>query len=342
MNITWSVVILTLALLGVFGTQMFAKSKKTRKMFVWIGVVGVVVSVLGFANVIPQLNQTIALGGLLAVEGGAQQESPNVQTDFPNQQPTYQPTATYTTTDKFGTTTVTGTSYYKADGEKAGTTAISNVNEGTEYSYWVSNSSSYYVDVLTFTAQKGANNKVATAYRNGTISLTGYDIVQHQSTSDSVYNSSMGANDNAKIEFTVIGGAKTSAVPFGGVLVIETNSTIPTIGCSGDGVVGLNSKYQVTFTPSATVMRYVVYELEPGFDVSTDNGNTGVTKIIRCDFTNGATAVGSGGVYRAIIIPANNYLGNDGNIYTDVEQKINGATTRTGLGGVTSVFYWGA
>lgn len=255
---------------------------------------------------------------------------------------TYQPTASYSTKDRFSTSSIPGTSYYKVNGKSATTTAYTSVNKGDSITYWVSNSTTY-VEPLSQSAGDGVTRFDNTnAYQNGSMTVTGYDLVQKTAITSGAYNSSMGANKNAQIEFTVLGLAKTSNIPLGGVMVVEYNSTIPTVSCSGDGIVGLNNKYQVTYSVTATTNAFKIYEVAKGFDVSQDGGNTGVTRNIRCDFTNGASAVGTGSPFYVKFIPANYYLGNDGNIYLDVEQKMNGATTRTNLGGTLATFYWGA
>jgi len=339
---TWAWIIGVIGLLALIIAQAAIKKVDTRKKLTWLGLIAMgvgLVSIGGFFSFLAPLNQPIQgappVNIPLLIQGNQQ-----IVSSTGGDINTYQPTVTYSTQDKFSTTSVSGTAYYKSNGLSAGTTAITNTDPSTSYEYWISNGT-YYVKPITFTGGGTKNIVNKESYNNGSITVTGYDLVQKQSINSGAYNSSMGANKDAKIELTVIGSAKTAALPFGGVMVVEFNSTIPTAACSGDGIVGSNSKYQVTYSPAATTTRYLVYEVANGFDLSKDGGNTGVTNVIRCDFTNGATPAGAGATWYVKFIPANYYLTNTGTFALDVEQKENGATTRTGYSTPTSTFYWG-
>jgi len=248
---------------------------------------------------------------------------------------TYQPTGDYATKDKFSATSVSGTSYYKANGQPATTTAKTNTNPGVEYTYWVDNSS-YYVKPVTKTAGDKVTYFVADAFANGTATVTGYDLVNRQSVSSGAYNTSMGANDQANIEFTYQGTAKQSAGPFGGVFVLETNSTISSVTCTGDQLLSDNP-YHLTYSVTATSNTFRTW----AYSSEMDDGS-GSVRTIQCQFQNGATAVGAGSPYYAKFIPANYYVTNEGNIVLDTEKFLNDDTTRTGLGSVTLTSYWGA
>lgn len=343
MDWTWAIIMILIGFLLLVLFQLFSMGNaKSRKTATWLGV-GVLVigfvAQMGWIAGLAFLNQPIGTGQALVInQGGGGTGGGVVQT--------YQPTASYLTQDSFSaTTSVPGTGYYKSPGGTT-TTAITNTNAGTTYTYWVSNST-YYVEPKEFIGggtQTIINDK---AYSNGSMSTSGYDIVSDKAITSSAsagtgYNISMGANDNAKVKITVVGSAKTSNLPLGGVMVVEVNSSISTVSCSGDGILGLNSKYALTYTPSSINTKAIVYEVAKGFDVSKDGGMTGVTNVIRCDFTNGGTAVGTGllAPWYVKFIPANYYVGNDGNFYLDVEKKANADTTRTGLGGSSTTFYW--
>lgn len=344
-----SVLIAILGITLIIGGR-FSKKTPNRKMFLTIGIIavssGLVVLLLG-ANLPSQLSflnaplwaglgKTATIGGTTITYSAVGQNNQGQVSVS-----TFQPTATYTDIDKFSTTSVSGTSYYKVNNNKATTTAYTNVNAGDSITYWVDNST-YYTLPEVVNAISGPNVVQADAYSNGSITVSGYDIVQDRAISSGAYNSSMAANANSKEKLTVVGSAKTSNMPFGGVMIVEFNSTIPTASCSGDGIVGLNTKYQVTHTPTLVGNRYLVYEVASGFDTSKDGGNTGVTNVIRCDFTNGATASGAGSAWYVKFIPANYYISNDGRILLDTEKSANSATTRTGLGGSSTTFYFGA
>lgn len=340
MDWTYALIIAIAGLVGLIFGQAVVKKTSSRKSLTWFSILFLAVGLLAYTNAIPQLsalNQVIG-GAVVPASIGTTGGISSVATTYQG----YQPTATYATQDAFvATTSIPGTSYYKRDGDRLTSTAITNTQKGVSYTYWVSNGT-YYVEPTSFTASGTDNVVNSKAYQNGSITISGYDVVNDKAVSSSAYNTSMGANANAKLKFTVVGSAKTSALPLGGVMVVELNSTIPTVSCSGDGIVGVNNKHQVTYTATSLANRYVIYEVAKGFDLSKDGGSTGVTNVIRCDFTNGATAVGAGSAYYIKFIPANYYVGNDGNLYLDVEQKMNGATTRTGYGSFTSTFYWGA
>lgn len=252
--------------------------------------------------------------------------------------------AAYATVDKFGTTVITGTTYYVDNGGIAQTTAPK-LTKGNSYTYWVSNSTFYYTQPKTFTSSGTDNIVNNEAYKNGTVTITGYDVINNCNVNTDVTsntcNISVAANAQSKVDFKYLGGAKTANLPFGGVMVVEYNNSIPTQTCAGDGIVGQNSKFQVTYSDSATSNTHKVYEVAAGFDVSKTAGATGVTNVIRCETVNGAVAGPAGGIMKLTFIPANYYLGNDGKIYLDVEQKMNGATTRTGFsnGFLSASFY---
>lgn len=245
------------------------------------------------------------------------------------------PVATYATIDKFSTTAVTGSSYYARDGEAATTTALTNVNPGVQYTYWVSNAS-YYVAPKVFTAGSLNNNiinKVAVA--NGSSTITLYDTTSRQTVTSGAYNTSVGANGVANIELSYQGNAKKSSMPFGGVLIVEKNQTFNVNGgviCSGANIAANTGSdaFTVTYQATATDMNSVIYKVLPSIDDGVDVS----VKKINCQFQNGATD--AAGAYKFTLLPANYYVSNDGKILLDVEQAANGLTTRTGLGSITA------
>lgn len=240
----------------------------------------------------------------------------------------FQPTATYSTKDLFSSTTVTGTAYYKVGNQPATTTATSNVNKDITYTYWVDNSS-YYVKPQVKTANCDVNSFVADAWNNNSATITLYDSVGRATsvTGSGTYSSniSLGASGVANVELTYQGTAKKSRMPFGGVLVVEYNSSIASVTCSGSSIVP--SPYHVTVSTSYTTNTYQVF----GVNGNLDDGS-GMPKTISCQFQNGATDAPDPTVYYFHFIPANYYLTNDGNIVLDVEKFLNQATTRTGSG----------
>lgn len=341
MDLTYGLGLVILALASIVATQIWSKAKKTRMRTMWIGVIvgGIGLVSLLSPGTIGFLDKSINLGGgTLAVAPSSGGVSPTIAT--------YQPTASYETQDKYSSTSVSGTSYYKAGGSLAGysivggtpasTTAITNTKSGNIYTYWVSNGT-YWVKPLRFTAGTTDNIVNKEVWQNGTATLTGYDLVNKQAVTTGAYNTSMGANDQANIEFTYQGTNKRSAVPFGGVLAVEYNSTISDVSCTGDGIEGLNSGFQVTYTPTNTANIVKLYKLAYGFD-----GGTGSVKTFTCQFNNGATAVGAGSMYTVSIISANYYDSQAGDILLDTEKSADSSTTRTGINVPTMNAYWGA
>lgn len=298
------------------------KIGKAGNAWVWVIVAVAAVFILGIVK-IPNLN----LG----------------QADADNALQTYAADAAYSTQNAFSTASVSGTAYYA---EKNGIfqTSAPKLERGTEYTYWVS-SATEYVDPLTFKAS-GSNNIVnKKAYTAGAITITGYDVVYACNVNDAIdgtdCNTTLGAGKEAKIDVKYLGSGKIANLPFGGVMVVEYNASIPTQTCSGDGIVGLNSKYQVTYSDSATSYTHKIYEVSPGFDISKNAVlGTGVTNVIRCEFVAGSTGAAPG-PWKVTFIPANYYIGNDGKLYLDVEQKMNSATIRTGIAeaSLTKTFY---
>ena len=249
---------------------------------------------------------------------------------------TYQPTATYSARDKYSTTSLSGTSYYKVNGHSATTTAYTNVNIGDTVSYWVDNST-YWIKPVTKTAGQGVTIFEALGWSNSSATVTLYDSVNRQATTDGAYNTSMGANDQANIEITYQGTAEGSAGPFGGMMVIEYNATLSSVLCTGD-VLMSNSPYHLTYTTSATTHTYKPWAYGP----SLDDGS-GAVKRIDCQFKNGATAVGDESPYYVKFIPANYYVTDDGDIVLDTEKQADGDTTRVGsvINLPTATGYWG-
>lgn len=236
---------------------------------------------------------------------------------------TFQPTAAYSSRDKYGTTVITGTSYYKVNGKSATTTAYSNVNVGDSVTYWVENSS-YWVSPDSMKTNAGVNTFEALGFANSTATLSLYDSVNRQSNSISdSYNTSMGANDQANVEITYQGTAEGSAGPFGGLLVAEYNSTISSVICNGPALATV--PYHLTYTVSNTANTYKSW----GYGPSLDDGSGSVQRI-NCQFKNGAVAAGAGSLYHFKFVPANYYITNDGDIVLDTEKFDNGDTTRTG------------
>lgn len=338
---------LLFAIAGVIGlviwSQTSSSKKDKKKMWGWLGIAFIGVALLG-AFAVPSLTNpltgiTTPSGDGLTVSGSGTSVS------------TYQPTATYATQNKFDSTaSVGGTSYYKVGGlttgQPASTTAITNVEKGSSYTYWVDNgttsATSYLIKPLTFSAGQVNTLVNVEAYANSTSpSISVYDLIGKVSAEKETSNISMGANDNAKVEFSYLGVAKNANLPFGGVVVIEYNNTIASVNCVGDGIVGANNKYQLTYTAASTGNNFKVYEVAEGYDVSP-NGVTGVIKTVTCDFVNGATAAGAAAPYYIKYYAAGYYLGSDGNIHLDVEKAANGATTRTNANSVTDTLYWAA
>lgn len=250
---------------------------------------------------------------------------------------TYQPTASYSAKNKYSTATISGTSYYKVGSNSATTTAQTNVNVGDQITYWVDNST-YWVKPETKTAGPGVTPFEALGWQNDTATITLYDPVNKQATTNGAYNTSLGANKIAKAEVTYFGTAEKSAGPFGGLMVFEYNSTISQVTCTGSDLTDSNP-YHLTYTPSATTHVYKAWAYKP----SLDDGS-GSVRTINCEVKNSATAVGAGSVYYVKFIPANYYVTQDGNIVLDTEKFADGDTTRTGstINLPSSTGYWGA
>jgi hypothetical protein len=253
--------------------------------------------------------------------------------------PNYSPTGTYSAKDKFSTTVITGTSYYKVNSNDATTTAQTTLNVGDSVTYWISNTS-WYVKPVVKTAGKGVNTFEAQGYANSSATLTLYDTVNRQDVTASgayaPYNTSMGASDSANIELTYQGTADGSACPFGGVLVAEYNSTISKVTATG-AVLLSDNPYHVTYSASATSNIGKQWAFGP----SLDDGTASVNRI-SFQFKNGATAVGAGSPYYFKVIPANYYVTKLGDIVLDTEKFADGDTTRTGLQAPKVGGFWGA
>lgn len=343
----------------VIGLARAGRSKGVGRAFIWSGVA--LVAVFGLPLLMPGTNIPIlsdisnALGGVLgglggsSAGGGAQTGSAGVQTQAAGQSNTagtsvvtYQPTATYTTVDKYNASTlVTGTSYYKRAGQKATTAAITNVNSGESITYFVDNStgSSGGVGVamfgvpLTLTTGASVTPFIANGYASKNITLTLYDTINRQTVGSTAktgailagqYNTSMGATSQANIELTYQGTSKGSYMPLGGVMAVEFNSTISQLVCTGDDIDEFPvTPFHVTYTGTFTANTYKLFQIKP----SIDDGS-GSPRKISCQFNNGATAAGAGSQYRFGFIPAGYYVANNGDILLDTEKNADGSTTR--------------
>lgn len=254
------------------------------------------------------------------------------------------PAATYATQDKYTGSNVVGTtSYYKRDGDSYTTTSLGNVNPGVEYQYWVSNTS-YFTKPIVFKAGTLNNNIVnRDSYLTGVITPTAYDTVGRATVTNGSANVSMVASGTANIEITYQGTSKKSAMPFGGVLTIDMNSTITSVTCDLDGAkLNTNSKYAVTTTSPYTTYKTVVLEVPAGID----SGSSPLLHRINCQFQNGAQTLGTAVTSKAVftLIAANYYAANDGTFKLDVEKSANDDTTRAAPSqapGIAPVYvYW--
>ena len=270
------------------------------------------------------LGVTFSAAGVSGGSGVSTPENPSNEVGGPS---FFQPTATYSSKDKYATTTISGTSYYKVNGQPATTTAYTDVNNGDTITYWVDNSS-YYVSPLTKVAGTGVNKFVADSWRNGTVTLSAYDLTNRVTVTSGQSNTTMDANSVANIEVTYQGTAKRSAAPFGGVMVVEYNSTMSSVQCTGDDLLTSNP-YHVTYTTNSTAGVLNTYRTF-AFGPTLDDGS-GSPKRISCQFQNGATDVGAGASYYFTFHSANYYPTNDGNIVLDVEQYDDQDTAKTGV-----------
>lgn len=323
--------------LAVFGVAVYARKDK-KVVGVGKGLLGTIFVLAAVFLVVGQMGylpanaggQFFAVAGTAGTAGQAAQNPNNPATAG---QVGYQPTAVYSATDAYSNNAISGTSYYKVNNAAAKTTAYSNVNIGDDITYWVSNST-VYVKPLEQIAGAGVNTFATTGWTNGTVTITGYDPVNHAATTTGAYNTSLGANAQANEQFTYQGTAKKSAAPFGGVMIVEQNSTISSVTCTGADLLSTNP-YHVTYTVQATTNAYEAF----AFASTLDDGS-GSAKTISCQFQNGATAVGAGSAYYVKFVPANYYVTNDGRILLDTEKNANQDTTRTGLNSPSQTFYW--
>jgi hypothetical protein len=291
-----------------------------------VGVVALVIALLA-------LGGTGTLGGkwdFLAIEGGG---ATSDGTSGSNANVNVNPVATYATQEKWTTAVVAGTAYYQKKGTAATTTAITNVNPGDSYTYWVSNATTY-VRPIEFVAGTLNNNIVnKNGYANATQTIILYDSLGNANVQGGIANVSMGAGDTKSIVLKYQGTYQQSSAPFGGVLIVEKNSSIQQVTCTGDSILPTVPYSQVTYSVSATANNYQMF----GLDSTLDDGTSSVRQIT-CQFKNGATDTSSPVTFK--VIPANYYFANDGNIYLDVQKTANSDTARVGLGTPSATMYF--
>lgn len=318
-----------LALIGIFMIYLSAskqfKANGTAKFFTMIfGILLVGYALVGFGAQVGLYE----LGGASSffLSTTVEQPADNVNNNY-NQNDgglNYQPTASYSARDKYSTTAVSGTAYYKVNSNSATTTAYTNTNKGDTIKYWVSNSS-WWIEPITKDAQAGVTVFEALGFENSSASLSLYDLINRQSVAAATYNVTLGANDNANIEVTYQGTSEGSAGPFGGVMVVEYASTISRVTCTGDDLMTGENPYHVTYAVGSTNHTSIQFP----YKESLDDG-TGAVNRIECQFKNGATATTTGDTFTFTFIPANYYVTNSGDIVLDTEKNANGDTTRTG------------
>ena len=356
MDIIQIIISLVAVILGIIGIVGFARAKGESFLGMNKNVVGFIGVFLAAILVVWEVGALTALGinpitlktgsatqvqsfvynqpGLSCPTGYSLVNGNCVQTSTSGKC-TYAPPAVYTTLDKFSSTVIPGTSWYKPNGLSATTTSITSPAKDVQYTYWVDNST-YYVAPKTLTANCDNNNFQAEAWQNNTPSITSYDNVNHAATTSGASNCSMGANDQCNIDITYQGTAKGSAGPFGGVMVIETNSTLSSVVCTG-AILLADNPYHLTYTPTYTTHTSQQWAYAPNLD-----DGSGTTQTISCQFKNGASAVGTGAPAIVKFYPANWYVSNAKNFVLDTQKYANQDTTKTGLSSNTLNFYWGA
>jgi hypothetical protein len=327
MAFTWAVLLVVLGIVLVIAGQGFVRKAKARKMLTWLGVIGVGLFLLSYAGIaqLAFLNGQVNLGGTqLAV---------TTTTTNAGSMAGYQPTATYSTVDKFTGNGVSGTSYMKTGSSIATSGTIASVNEGTKYTYWVSNATEY-VQPNEFVATTGANTVInSNAYANSSASITIFDVLGNQNVQNGVANTSMGAGDSISLDLKYKGTFQGSAMPFGGVLVVETNQSITSVNCNGDDISTSVPFSKVSYTVQAVADTYVTF----GVAGTIDDGS-GSTKVVHCTFKNGATDTSSPVYWK--FIPANWYRTQAGDLALDVQKNADSSTTRVGLGSVSATTYF--
>ncbi len=323
------------------------KKKGAAKFFaIFIGAILIIYSLAGLGIQFDIFQAPSAVSGIFfaaaplpdgeIIVGGAQVSgTPGII----GQVNTFQPTATYTAIDEFSATTnIPGTQYYKLNGNKATTTSQTNVNANGRIEYWVDNSTYWVQPAIVDPVLAGVNPVQAKGLANGTATITLYDQVGRADVTSGASNVSMAANKQANIEITYQGSAEASSGPFGGVMIMEYNSTIPNVICSGPQIQASNP-FHVTHTVKLLTHTFKQWAYAPSLDDATGDVNR-----IQCQFKNGATASGATSNYTVVFIPADYYITDAGNIVLDTEKFENQDTTRTGTAKnqPTAFAFWAA
>lgn len=281
----------------------------------------------------------VVVGGLLfAFNSGmlTQTQLPS-DTSGTNANVAVNPVASYSTVDKFSTSTCSGTAYYQRDGEEATTTALTNVNPGVEYTYGIIGNATYYTKPIKFVAGNLNNNIVnKECFTDYNPTLAGYDNNGRATFTSGVANVTLASSGTSNLEVSYQGTAKKSAMPFGGIMAVEMNSSITSVACSGANIVADDGSQHLTYTVSATTHKVKFFKVLP----SVDDGKDVSKRIINCQFQNGATTVGTGATFKVVFYPANYYITNDNKFALDTEKFLNDDTTRAGLDTFTLTGYW--
>jgi hypothetical protein len=301
--------------------MMNRKGKQVSSGLIWIVAIALI-AIVGLGSYAMFWNP-VANEGLPSPSPGA----PNAGATQCSQNPAY----TYSATDKYSTSAVTGTDEIKIGSLKP-VTSLANPTFGEQVSYWKDNTSgtAYFCEVTPVkSVYCGAQQLQTTCYQNGTLTLSVYDTAARASLSSAGgdvagnTNVTIGANGQANFEVGYQGTAKKANMPFGGCMVVEVPSTITTVSPSGMGISAAACPYTLTYAVSSTSNVYKAFAVPAGFDAD----GAGDFKKINLQLQAGAS--NPSGYATVTFYPANNYITNTGEIKLGIEKDANADTTKT-------------
>lgn len=255
----------------------------------------------------------------------------------PTGQCPYAPSATYSGVEYYTSATLTGTSEYQLEGNRMTTTAISNTPENSMITYWINNGTEYVTPLTKRVICQVGQPFQVTGIANATTTAmpTVWDTKAHATVTPSGTNTTIGTGGSNGFEISYTGISQKALMPYGGLLVVEYNSTAfasEKVEVSGNDITANSGKFHITPAVVNTANTYKVYEILPSLD-----DQTGHTKTIYATLSASGTVDPTSLVYFKFY-PANYYLGTDGNMHLDVEKFADGSSTRVGLGSISLEF----
>lgn len=343
MNISWTIGVGIIAVVTLAIAQGLVKKTSTRKMFTWLAIGGVIVAILGFANVIPNLNENI---GFLAVAGGGTGvETPepgtNLQADVLGCDLGTKTTVTLAGVNQYSNAPVGDYNRYKINGAPAVDLADAGTftaSPGDKITVLWANESKvlYFSQVGEYVVPcTGAKTFYANLVNNGTLtsSVKNSDDTLMDGTAT---NQSMGAGDVKTVSIKLT-GTYQKGFPYGFVAVIDMNKTsyddVTLTDSAGIELPTANVPQSFSYSYYVTESSKKAYEIP----AIMSNAEIVIKAVLDADDTNAPTGAGQGADVVVWVYPKNYFINEDklGAFEGPAVENEDSGLTRTGGFNVT-------